>query len=506
MIRNIYINVSELITRIALMEDDRLSEVYIESEESQRLIGNVYLGRVTKVLPGIHAAFVDIGLKRDAFLYVHDIAPALAEESRELLNELEDEDSSFADTSETIAHHLKTPINQILQPGQKILVQITREPMDMKGARVTAHITLPGRYLVFMATVNHIGISKRIESETERNRLKGIIDAIRPSSSGIIIRTVAEGRDQKDFEEDIQYLESTWASIQESMKKMKPPALIHQDLDPISRVLRDLFDQSIQKVVIDSLKEYEHCRKLVESFAPNLIERIELYRGDEIPIFDKYNIEIEIEKALQRKVRLPSGGYLVFDQTEALVSVDVNTGRFVGQQDLEETVLKTNLEAAEVIAQQLRLRDLGGIIVIDFIDMEKAENREFVIDALKKAFLCDRAKVNIAPFTSMGLVQMTRKRLKRSLNQTLLQHCPYCRGGGLIKHARIAALKLLQDLKLFKNNPAISNIRITAHTSLAPYLSSGIGELQSLFQSEGKQLQITFDESIHIEQYVITKN
>ncbi len=496
---NIYINVSGFLTRIALMENGRLAELHIESVEKQRMVGNIYLGRVTNVLPGMHAAFVDIGLERDAFLYVQD-AIGLSHMADAALEEMEDSDIS--ESVPQLAHTLNIPINQILQPGQTILVQNTREPMEMKGARISAHINLPGRYLVLMTTVKHSGISKRIESETERKRLKEIMDEICPPEYGVIIRTVAEGKEREDLEKDIKYLVNLWKDIQLKTKKARAPSLLHQDLDPVTRAIRDLFDNSVNNVLIDSVSEYTRCRTFIDTFAPHLTDRITYYQDSE-PLFEKVGIETELNTALKRVVKLPSGGYLVFDQTEALVAIDVNTGRFVGKHNLEETVLKTNLEAAKVIGEQVRLRDLSGIIVIDFIDMEMPENRIRVSDALQLAFSADRSKVNISEFSTLGLVEMTRKRMKRSLPRTLLQTCPNCYGSGLVKHPLTVSVNLFQDLVKLPMKQNARGLKITAHPSLEQYLVAMLKQISADYNKAGKDLVIEYDDGIHTGKYEI---
>jgi ribonuclease G len=500
--RNIYINAAGSLTRIALVEDNQTVELYLESEQRNRLQGNVYLGTVTRVLPGMQAAFVDIGLPKDAFLYIQDASLA-GETLTPPFNE-DEEEPTLSDTEEAIATYAKVSIEEIVQPGQKIIVQISREPQTMKGARITSHITLPGRYLVLMPTVNHVGVSKRIESETERERLKGVIESLNQFNYGFIVRTVAENRDELDFEPDIRYLSELWQGIQVNARRAKPPALLHQDLDPISRVLRDLFADSIDEVMIDSQKEFERCRDFVSSFAPQLADRIRFY-DEPVPLFYKYRIENEIEKGMQRKVWLPSGGYLIFDQAEALVAIDVNTGRYVGKGDFEATVVQTNMEAAELIGHQVRLRDLSGIIVIDFIDMQTTEHQAMVVEALRKAFSRDRAQTNISDFTSLGLVEMTRKRLKRSLLSTLMQPCPYCQGAGHVKHPQTVAYQLCCELENLVSSIKFKRLAITINPAIKPFLNDHFEAIRSKVKSQGKDISINLDKEMHLENFDILK-
>ncbi|MBN1550225.1 Rne/Rng family ribonuclease [bacterium] len=497
----IIVNSTDLFTRIALLENNELAELYIENLNRRRLSGNIYCGIVTKILPGMQAAFVDIGLEKDAFLYIQDITSF-----RDLESPLEDEDedngSHYINQTHPEITHYEMSIDQLLKLGQKIIVQITREPMEMKGARVSTNIALPGRYLVILPTLFHIGISKRIRSAEERNRLRVLVEKIKPNASGVIVRTVAEGCDEEDLRADIQNLNMAWLKIQSASQKCKPPSLLHRDLDALFRVIRDLFDDTIKRVLIDTESDFMQCKEFVSRFAPSLINRIELYTARD-PIFDHYNITGEIEKALQRKVWLPSGGYIVIDQTEAMVVIDVNTGRFVGTENLEDTVYKTNLEAADIIARQIRLRGLGGIIVMDFIDMEKQEHREEVIRRLQLAFECDKGRVNISPFTPMGLVEMTRKRTKRTLQRTLLQQCPTCSGSGHIKHPQTIAFQLYSELKDILSRPGYHSLQVKAHPSLKPFIDERIEKLRSLFGIRCCNISVMLDPNIQIETYRI---
>jgi len=500
MSRRIYVNVSDIYTKIAIVEDGKVREIHIESPHRKRMMGNIYLGSVTKVLPGMQAAFVDIGLAKDAFLYVHDILIYPDEQQ----DTEEDNDGELGKMRAPLPSPVTTPIEQLIQVGQLRLVQITREPMEMKGARISTHITLPGRFLVLMPTVSNIGISKRIDSSEERDRLKAIAENIAPEDMGLIVRTVSEGQAEEDLREDVASLFQVWEKLKKNMANASPPTRLYQDIDPIARVLRDSFDQSIGKVFIDSEFEYRRCREFVATFAPQLIDRIVQYT-DTTPIFDKFGIATDMDKALHRKVWLPSGGHIIIDQTEALAAIDVNTGRFVGSSNLEETVFKTNLEAAETIGHQVRLRNVGGIIVIDFIDMEKQEHRDKVLECLREAFASDRAKIQISHFSEMGLVEMTRKRLKRSLHRVLFQSCPECHGTGLIKNPQTVAAEILFELHRLLVKPNIKRIQIKIHPSLERLLHEPIHRMNTDNRNDSKTFLMVLDPNISINRYEISQ-
>jgi ribonuclease G len=494
--RKIYINVAPCFTRIAIVEDNALAEVYIESKVRRKMLGNVCLGRVTNVLSGIQAAFVDIGLKRDAFLYVSDaVASEQLSPANSRLN-LNTDDSLLNDTAEIELHisdqMRHRSIQDVVQPGQRILVQITREPMEMKGARVTTHITLPGRYLVLMASSEHVGISRRIEQEEERERLRCILEDIRPEGTGLIVRTAAEGASSDELLSDIGYLSKLWNKIQQNAQKMSPPKLVYHDLSAIPRVMRDLYDQSVELVLIDSEEEFMRCQEFVKEFAPDLIDRINFYSGAS-PLFTRYALEDDLKIAVARRVNLPSGGYLVFDDTEAMTVIDVNTGRFAGEKDVEETILKTNLEAAVSIASQVRLRDIGGIIVIDFIDMESQENRNRVLSQLRDSFEPDRSKINISGFTALGLVEITRKRIKRSLLRTYLQTCPVCDGRGMTMHPLTIAAQLIDELLLIRPPEAATGLEVRLHPGLKPYVDMCKESINEQFNTRGVYVLVSED-------------
>ncbi|MCS6798262.1 MAG: Rne/Rng family ribonuclease [Myxococcota bacterium] len=438
----ILINVSIGETRVALVENGLLAELYVERPRERSPVGNVYLGRVTRVLPGMQAAFVDIGLDRAAFLHVEDVVPP---ESAERLVERVDADAPSTDDEDDGAEEppvapkrltRATPIREVLKEGQPLLVQVSKGPIGTKGARVTSHVALPGRYVLYMPTLSECGVSRRIGSEAERRRLREVLETLRPPTGGILVRTIASGMTKKQLKADIGYLVTQWQeTLARKERATKIPALLYEEPDIVLRTARDLFDENVAKIVVDDEREYRRLRDFVELFFPERVGDVELYRGRE-PFFDEHGIEDEIARALSRKVPLPSGGYLVIDQAEALTAIDVNTGRFTGKgKDHDETILQTNLEAVREIGHQLRFRNIGGLIVLDFIDMEKPAHRDRVYRALLDVLKADRAKTTVIRISELGLVEMTRKRTRESLGRTLFEPCFYCDGTGQL-HAK----------------------------------------------------------------------
>ncbi|RKD27967.1 RNAse G [Caminicella sporogenes DSM 14501] len=399
-------------SRVAILENNDLVEYYIETKNSKRIVGNIYKGRVKNVLPGMQAAFIDIGLEKNAFLYVKDAMPP------ELLN---DKNVSYKDVS----------IRDVVKNGQEIVVQVIKEPIDSKGARVTTHLTFPGRYLVLMPYVDYVGISRKIESEEERGRLKEIIENIRPDKIGIIIRTESEGKNEEDLREDLKYLLRLWEKIEREKKFTFAPKLIYKDLDLIHRTVRDMFTDDIDELKINDKVYYEKILDFLELISPHLKNRVK-YFDPGINIFSYLGIEKKIKNALSSKVWLKSGGYIIIDETEAMTIIDVNTGKYVGMNDLEETIFKVNMEAAKEIAKQLRLRDIGGIIIIDFIDMKDSSREKQIIDILNKELSKDRVRTNILGMTQLGLLEMTRKKVRNRISSILERSCPYCNGTGRV--------------------------------------------------------------------------
>lgn len=482
--KEIVVNADHGETRAALLEDRRLVELYVEREDNQRVVGNIYKGRVENVLPGMQAAFVDIGLERNAFLYVDD---ALAYKNGHNGEDEPVEGSRF--------HSIK----DILKEGQHIIVQVTKEAIGTKGARVVTQVTLPGRYFVLMPTVEYIGISRRIADDGERARLKSIAKHLRPKGMGLIVRTVAEGKDEEELAQDCRFLAREWERIRAKAKRYSPPALLYRDHDLGYRIVRDMFTADIDKLVIDNEAEYRKILELVDSLSPHLKDRVYLYHQGP-PLFESYGVEPEIGRALDRRVWLDCGGYLVIDHTEALVSIDVNTGRFIGTTHLADTVLKTNLEAATEIARQLRLRDIGGIIIVDFIDMESKEDERKVLERLEEHIQRDKTKTHILGFTNLGLVEITRKKVKQDIGDLLHRDCPYCDGTGQVLSEATVAFRTQREVKrLAKDSPGEA-ILVAVHPSVAALvIGSGGTNLRRLEEDTGKSLYVKGSEELHIE-------
>ncbi len=425
MSKEILINVTPQETRVAILENGVLQELYIERSRKKGLVGNIYKGRVSRVLPGMEAAFVEVGMERAAFLHVSDVAPFGSRE-----NGAE-----------------RPSIASLLREGEDVLVQVIKDPMGTKGARLTTHITIPSRYLVFMPNSSNVGVSTRIENEEDRDRLRGMLMQHEEimGSSGYIIRTAAETASPESMRQDVVYLNKLWQSISEAAKETKPGEIVHEDLPLFMRVLRDMLDEDLEKIRVDSRETWRRMSDFCKRFVPEAHIFIEHYPGER-PIFDLYGVEDEIQKSLERKVHLKSGGYLIIDQTEAMTTIDVNTGAFVGHRNLEETIFKTNLEAAHAITRQLRLRNLGGIIIIDFIDMAEEDHRRQVLRALEKALEKDHARTHVCDVSSLGLVEMTRKRTRESLEHVLCDVCPTCAGRGSVKTAETVCYEIFREI------------------------------------------------------------
>lgn len=500
MTSELVINATREESRVALLEGGQVVELYIERKRDASLVGNIYKGKVIKILPGMQSAFVDIGLEKAAFLYVADIMTGMEEYYTAFLD-TDTEKLELYPRSSHIEDALS--IEEVIQEGQELLVQVSKDPIGTKGARVTSYITLPGRYIVLMPNVEHIGISRRIEDEESRARLKAIAAEIKPKGFGLIVRTASEDATTDEIKKDLEFLMLLWENIYKKKDKVSAPSLIYSDLDLVFRSVRDFMSHDVERLVIDSPDEYERVKEFAKSYFPRLIDRIELYEGKE-PIFDAFGIELDISRALGRRVWLKSGGYIVIDQTEAMTVIDVNTGKFVGKESLEDTILKTNLEAVKEIAYQIRLRNLGGIIIIDFIDMEKPENREKVSSAFADAMKRDRAKNTIYNLSELGIIQMTRKRVRESLGRVLCEQCPYCEGKGFVKSARTVAYEIFRKLKkmnLSQNTTAM----IKANPAVADLLSDeerhGIEDIENVY---GIKVIVKEDDSLHQENYEIT--
>ncbi len=479
-------------TRVAALQGNRLVEFYTERSKDKGISGNIYKGKVVRVLPGMQAAFVDIGLDRTAFLHATDVYE-MFDEFEEFAKETEEERGRPS---------RRIPIQEILKEGQEIMVQVAKEPIGSKGARITSHISLPGRHIVFTPTDDHIGISRRIGSEKERRRLREIVVRLRPEGSGFIIRTACEGMRADDIGSDMDFLTKLWGEILRKKGRNSAPCLLYEELDLTLRTIRDIFTADIDKLIIDSREEYERAVKFAEDFLPGLRQNIELYESED-PIFDTHGVEIELTDAIEKKVWLKSGGYIVIDQMEALTAIDVNTGKYVGKKSSEETVLKTNMEAIKEIVYQLKLRNIGGIIVLDLIDMAKASNREKVYNALKEELRSDKARTNILKISELGLVEMTRKRVRESITQLICEPCPYCEGNGMIKSKDTVIMEIYREL--LKELPGKRRkATVYVHPIIAELLYSEkefvLKELEKKF---GKKVVVKTSSTLHQEQYEI---
>ncbi|MFM2160596.1 MAG: hypothetical protein RLZZ383_108 [Pseudomonadota bacterium] len=496
MATEIIVNATGVESRVALLEDGRLAELHIDRGDDRGLVGNVYLGKVVRVLPGMQAAFVEIGLDRAAFLYVGDILPELLH----LHEGGEDHDDSAEAPRPTTRANLP-PIQDLLTEGQELIVQVAKDPIGTKGARLTTHIALPGRFLVHMPTVDHVGISRRIEREKERRRLRDFVERNRASGAGFIVRTVCEGKSTDALGADMDYLGKIWERIQTVARSAKAPALLHSERGLVLRAVRDLFDEHVERMVVDNRELFAQVKAFMEGMMPDLADRVHLYRGAE-PVFDTFGVEDSLQRSLGRRVGLKSGGYLVIDQTEALMAIDVNSGRFVGSTSLEETTLRINLEAVDEIVTQLRLRNMGGIIVIDFIDMEKEANRDRVFKALEAALKKDRARTHALKISDLGLVEMTRKRVQEGLDRYLHDECATCRGSGVIRSRPTVAFDLLRSVRREK---ARDRDAAEVHVRCAPAIAETLygdhqADLLAVEADLGVQIVVRPVASFHPEQ------
>jgi ribonuclease G len=477
--RQIIINSTAQEARVATMENARLLEIQIERVRERSLAGSICKGRVLRVLPGMQAAFVDIGLEKAAFLPGADFFPLSADEYALEEPTFEASEADGAPPAAAGAGSVPPPrkraraappIEDRLQKGQDIIVQISKEPIGSKGARVTSNISLPGRYLVYLPFSRQVGVSRRIASDDERQRLREAVEAVAPESGGIIIRTACEGVSKREIQSDLRLLRKLWTRLARKAETLPAPALLHQELDVILRTMRDLSASDVTRVVVDNRRDYQRILDFIDEVMPRWRPRVEFYELVE-PIFERYGIEAQIAKALERKVWLKSGGYIVIDHTEALTAIDVNTGRFVGKTDHHETALRTNLEAARVIVDQLRLRNIGGLIVIDFIDMENAEHRKAVLGALTEALKADKARANIVGLSELGLVEMTRQRTRESLAHRLCEPCPVCNQRGIVKGIATTAYEVLRRIRREATlNAPVQQVVVHLHPSVAAFL------------------------------------
>ncbi len=503
MYKQLVINVADHETRVALLEDGEIAELYVDRGDDSDIAGNIYKGRVLRVLPGMQAAFVNIGLNQAAFIYVDDVFNDDFKEYERLFEmESEENDDSIEDKPlAEITPKREYTIEELIHEGQEILVQAAKSPMGTKGARISSYISLPGRFLVLMPNSNHIGISRRIEDEAERERLKTMVAKLRTEEFGYIVRTASEGEQEEKLAYEMGFLNNLWKNIQRKFETAPAPSLLHQELSISLRAVRDLLIQEVEKLVIDSKPTYEAVLSFLDTYMPSLKDHVVLYEGSE-PVFDAYNLEGDISRAIKRKVWLKSGGYILLEHTEALVAIDVNTGRYVGKHNLEETILKTNLEAVKEIAYQIRLRDLGGIIIIDFIDMEKKSNQEKIFNALKEALKKDKSKTHVLPMSEMGLIQMTRKRTRDPLTRILCEPCVYCDGEGYLLSRQSICYNIYREILHNVNDMNGARLTLRVNPQIAELL---LGEesplITHLERSIHKQIVIYPNPEFHMEQF-----
>ena len=507
-------------TVVAILEDDLVAEIFVERERHRGVVGNVYKGRVSKVLPGMQSSFIDLGLERDGFLYVAEVVNTLEEFER-----LEGEDNEDKAPEPPAANGEAKPaearpkkekeepkeqprIEDLLKEGQEILVQVVKEPLGTKGARLTSHVTMPGRFLVFMPTVDHVGVSRKIDSREERARLRGIVKEFREEhgfTGGVIIRTAASGRPKEDIISDLEAFHAIWTDIRQRMESSRAPAVVYREQSLVGKLLRDLLTEDFQAIRIDHPQEYQRTLELVQRILPNLAPKVKLY-AKPFPIFEEYGVQAEIDKALKSKVWLKSGGSIVINQTEALVAVDVNTGRFVGKKNkegrLEDTIVKTNLEAVKEIVRQIRLRDLGGIIVLDFIDMEEKKNRQKVLQAVELELKKDRSPSKALQVSDFGLIIITRKRVKQSLERVMTEPCPYCSGTGTIKNTSSICYEILTEVKKIGVDLAGQRLLLRVNPEIARALKDEERDvMRDLKSSLGKDVMVKPDFQLHHEQF-----
>ena len=484
--KEIIVNCGPRETRVAVMEQGELVELFLERVQEQRLVGHIFKGRVSNVLPGMQAAFVDLGMHKNAFLYVDDALESVAG-----VDEIP-ENLSKAST-----------IKDAVKQGQVVVVQVSKESFGSKGARITRHISLPGRLVVLMPTVDYVGVSRRIPKGEARDELKRMVSELRPPGMGIIARTMAEGCSREELERDIDFLHRLWLSIRKKAKEAKVPALLHTDLSLLYRVIRDSFDEEVTKFVVDDPVEYESVRQLLSDISPDLVDRVHLFAMDR-PVFDVLGIEAQVERITNRRVWLKCGGYIVIDHTEALTVIDVNTGKFVGTTRLADTVVKANLEAAEMIARQLRLRNIGGIIVVDFIDMEEEEHRRKVLAALSQSLSRDKIKSAVLGLTQLGLVEITRQKANQGLAEFMQKDCPTCGGSGKVLTEESAAIRIENQLRQLLSQSTEEAVLVRVHPETAAMLIGVNGKcLERLEAGTGRKVYVRGDSSLRPDEHDI---
>lgn len=505
MAAEILISVRPQETRVAYVEGGVLMDLKIERKTSPTLVGTIHRGKVMRVLPGMQAAFVDIGLDKAAFLYVGDIRDDI-DSDKFMEADVKDDDHLDADSElPTKDNPNKPQIQDLVKEGQFLLVQVAKDPIGTKGARITTHISLPGRFVVYMPTIKHLGISRRIENEEERERLKKVVEKMNPSG-GVIVRTAGEAASDESLKNDIEYLDRISKEILKNYEKKKTTGLIHSEIDVELRALRDLMSENVSCVFVDDEEAHRKVKAFVAQLMPKFNQNI-VYYQERKSLFDLYDIDMEISRSMDRKIWLKSGGYIVIDEAEALVVIDINTGRFVGKKDLEDTILKTNLEAVREIAHQLRIRNCGGIIIIDFIDMEKESHREMVMTSLREELVKDRAKTNVVSMSELGLVEMTRKRIRPSLIKTLCDPCSYCDGKGYLKRKSTIVSEIFRSLERdmfgFVDHKK-KNVVVHCHAEVADWIYEGEAETLDYYEKKiGRSIAFKIEPSYHLEQYEI---
>ncbi len=495
--KEIIINSTEHETRVALLEDGRLVEILVKSADEHRIVGNIYKGHIKTVLPGMQAAFVDIGMDKAAFLHSSDIGRV----SHGGRYDVDDDEEAPA---EIIRKAPRAGIETVLKEGQDVLVQVIKEPISTKGPRVTSEISIAGRYLVLVPDDNHVRISKRISDWTEKKRLRSVVRQLRPEGFGLIVRTEAEGRNENDFKTDVKRLLKYWNPLKKRSDRMKAPALLHQEMGMVSGLIRDVYSDDVELLVVDNRAVYREIVSFVREIAPALKGRVKLYR-EKTPIFDYHEIEPEIEKMMDRRVWIKKGAYLIIDQTEAMVTIDVNTGRFVGRKDQESTILRTNLEAAREVARQIRLRDIGGLIIVDFIDMYSRENRRKLYDEFCHWFRNDRAKRAISPVSDFGLIEMTRERVRPSLMTALSEQCPHCNGLGRVLSKYTMATKIERWFQRAKASSRLAKFNLIVNPGLADFLTNGSGNRVARMANQYHfHINLVRDTTISLQEFVVT--
>lgn len=497
--KEIIVNVSPREDRVAIVENGQLTELYIERDE--RVVGSIYKGKVVNVLPGMDAAFVDIGLEKNAFLYVGDIltGPEGAEEDPEAAEAL----ATPPPQKESRRNGRRAGIKDVAKVGQQLMVQVVKAPRGTKGARVSTRVSLPGRYLVLMPDTDHIGVSRKIEEEPERERLKQLAHQVKPQGNGLIVRTEAEGRNLEDLKNDAEYLCKMWQSIQDKARSASAPSVIHTEMNLLFRTVRDSFVSDVNKLIIDSEPAYTKTLEMLEMLSPRMRDRVELYRKRD-PIFHHFGIDNEIERLLRPRIWLKSGGYLVIEESEALTTIDVNTGKFVGSTSLADTILRTNMEAAAEVGRQLRLRDIGGIIIIDFIDMDSKKDKDAVMNALKNELKRDRSRTKVAHLSPLGLVEMTRKRTGETIVAQMTAHCPYCSGRGTVLSPETVSMRCERDLGRTAAEVDDEAFLVTMHPDVAyMFIGANGANVQRQEEMLHRALYVRCDEDMHREQFRI---